>query len=190
MKVFSALLLTFSLSATTLANDEAHTPTTSERVMQAAAGAQEALKKGILIGKVESVVLFNQHLRGYGLDVKQDLNAFRISGTVSTSIEKDYAEQLLYSIDGVDTVINNIKVSKTTEKKTLEDKAEKLTGTIKAKLIANPNISGLSIQVSTSNGEVQLKGNVMKKIEKELVGMIAENTPGVVSVENNIQTSE
>ena len=179
---------------------EAHThdeeKTLKEAVSSAATTAQDAFSRGLIEGKVESVIFFNKHLNGYDIDAKIYEGRVILSGNVSKNIEKDYAEQLAYGIEGVTEVTNKIQVNESTKKTNLKSATSKIaqglkdatiTANIKARLLANQNVSGLSINVDTMNREVTLRGTAHDALEKDLVGAIATNTQGVTRVKNEIK---
>ncbi len=74
-----------------------------------------------------------------------------------------------------------------TAKKKIEDAA--LTTSIKAKLIANPDVKGVSISVDTVGGRVTLSGTAKTAAQKDEAERIARGTEGVVSVDNRIVVS-
>jgi hyperosmotically inducible periplasmic protein len=54
-----------------------------------------------------------------------------------------------------------------------------ITSAVKAKFLADTNVSGLRIDVDTSDGVVTLTGNVSSKAEADRAMMLARNTEGV-----------
>ena len=61
-----------------------------------------------------------------------------------------------------------------------------ITTAVKAKLIEDKSTGGLSINVDTLNGAVQLSGFAKSQAEKDAAGRIAANTRGVKEVRNNL----
>lgn len=59
-----------------------------------------------------------------------------------------------------------------------------ITAAVKAKLIEDKNTGGLSINVSTLNGTVELSGFAKSQFEKDQAARIAANTRGVREVRN------
>ena len=198
--VAAGLILASSNPA--LAETEATNTVTQEAaqsLQRLSASAQKTIQTGILKSKIETTLLTNQHIRTFNIDATEEQGIVTLSGQVTKSIEKDYAEQLMYQIDGVQEVINDIEVTEAAERRTLEKKATQLTssikdisitGAIKAKLLANPNVAGMAIDVTTQNAQVTLEGVSKTLIEKELIEMIAENTKGVEDVVNLIEVTE
>jgi len=169
--------------------------TLMQAVSTAATTAQDAFSRGLLEGKVESLFAFNKHLSGYSLDAKLNNSTLEISGKVASELERDFAEQLAYSVDGVMDVTNSILVNKDTKKTTFKSTTEQVaktlkdttvTANIKAKLLANQQVSGLAVHVKTVNRKVTLKGKASSELEKDLIEVIARNTHGVAEVHNEI----
>lgn len=61
-----------------------------------------------------------------------------------------------------------------------------ITADVKARLIAEPGIRSLSINVDTSNGNVLLKGEVKSAEQRNTAGSIARKVKGVKSVRNDL----
>jgi len=160
--------------------------------------AQAAFATGFQESKVESVIFFNKHLNGYSLDAQVQNNIATLTGTVSSDIEKDYAQQLALGVVGIEKVVNNIKVDKTIKKSGFSDTATQVTSTlkdlaitaqIKAQLYSNPNVSGTDISVTTQNQQVTLEGTLSTSLEKDLVEQIVTNTNGVNQLHSQLQVT-
>ena len=61
-----------------------------------------------------------------------------------------------------------------------------LTASVKSKLLANPDVSGLRIDVDPRDGVVTLTGTVSTQAEKDEALRIARDTGGVKSVEDRL----
>ena len=61
-----------------------------------------------------------------------------------------------------------------------------VTSAVKTKMLADPLVKGLKIDVDTSNGVVTLNGNVSSKAEMDKAIMIARGTNGVSRVVSNL----
>lgn len=62
-----------------------------------------------------------------------------------------------------------------------------ITAAVKSKLLADPDVSGLKIDVDTSGGVVTLRGNVTSAAEKTRALELAKKTDGVKSVRDQIK---
>lgn len=65
-----------------------------------------------------------------------------------------------------------------------------LTTRIKARLVAEDNLSALDINVDTSNGVVTLSGDVDNEAQVDLAEKVVEDIDGVKSVHNKLQVKE
>jgi len=61
-----------------------------------------------------------------------------------------------------------------------------LTARVKSLLLNDPDVSGLSINVETFKGTVQLAGFVKKVSERNRAVQLAQGVPGVRQVKNDI----
>ncbi|MCB2000033.1 MAG: BON domain-containing protein [Burkholderiaceae bacterium] len=61
-----------------------------------------------------------------------------------------------------------------------------LTSRVKSALLNDPNVSGLSINVETFKGTVQLSGFVKTVAERNLAVKLSRAVPGVRQVKNDI----
>lgn len=61
-----------------------------------------------------------------------------------------------------------------------------ITAKVKTALLNSPEVSGLSIEVETFRGEVQLSGFVETQQERSEAASLARAVPGVRSVRNDI----
>lgn len=61
-----------------------------------------------------------------------------------------------------------------------------ITAKIKAALIAEPDLSGLQIDVDTVGGVVTLSGNVDSDMKSQRAQQLASNAAGVTEVKNNL----
>lgn len=174
---------------------EGEGPTIEQRGEQAKA----ALKDAWLDGRLETALLFNEHLNSFDITTEVENGVVRLAGTVESEVERDLAGEIAKSIDGVTGVENELAVDATRAQEARESDASReargfkqavvdatLTARIKSKLIANGNVSGLSVDVDTSGGNVTLSGTVDSEEEKDLIGSIARNTGGAASVDNQL----
>ena len=62
-----------------------------------------------------------------------------------------------------------------------------ITAKVKTALLNSPKVGGLSIEVETFRGEVQLSGFVDTKDERAEAEKLSKTVPGVLSVKNDIR---
>ena len=165
--------------------------------------AKGAIKDAWLDGKLESAYLFNEHLSPFDIDTDVDNGVVRLTGSVDSDIDRDLAEEIAKSIDGVTDVKNDLVVDKAKARVARDDDASHersgfrqavsnatLTAKIKTQLLTNSNTSGMAVDVDSVNGNVTLSGTVDSDEEKELIARIAENTSGTDSVDNQLMVDE
>ena len=71
-----------------------------------------------------------------------------------------------------------------TAKRKIEDAA--VTASVKARLIADPDVKAVSIDVDTVAGRVTLRGTAKSAAQRDAAERIARGAEGVVSVDNRI----
>lgn len=167
-----------------------------------AENAQSALKDAWLDGKLESALLFNEHLNSFAIDTEVKNGVAYLNGAVESDIDRDLAGEIAQSVKGVTKVENALKIdeNKVAKANQSDNDARRgfkqsvanatLTARIKTELLVNSNTGGLSIDVDSNNGQVTLSGQVDSDQEKELAEQIAKNTSGTQSVENNLTVVE
>lgn len=149
-------------------------------------------------GKLETAYLFNTSLNNFAIDTDVVGNKAVLKGTVKSDIDKELAEEIALSIDGITSVDNRLVVDSEHES-TIERKADSfasnvkdpsITATVKTKLLANSHTSGMDINVDTDNRVVTLKGKVGSATESDLAEKIAENVDDVEKVVNNLRVEK
>lgn len=176
--------------------------TDKQTMEQRAEHTKSAIKDAWLDGKLESALLFNEHLNSFAIDTEVKGSVAYLNGAVESDIDRDLAGEIAESIKGVTKVENRLtidkdKVAKADQRDTNARKSFKqsvanatLTARIKTELLVNTNTGGLSINVDSKDGEVTLSGQVDSDQERELAEQIAKNTTGTQSVDNNLTVAE
>jgi osmotically-inducible protein OsmY len=164
-----------------------------------AAETDEQLTDLWVKAKLTTTYTLNRQLNPF--DIKTDVNdgVATLNGTVESDVERDLAEELARSVEGIHNVKNELTIdSAVTASQTGQtaDSAERsfsrkvedasLTARIKSQLLSNKNTGGLAIDVDTRNGKVTLSGRVDSDAEGELAEQIAHNTSGVRDVDNQL----
>jgi osmotically-inducible protein OsmY len=103
-----------------------------------------------------------------------------LDGTLPWNYQKDAANHSVKYLEGVKGVINNIKI-KSESQDIVEQK------TIEAALGRNWSINANDINVSVFGTKVKLTGTVGSWFQKEEAGRIAWNTPGIWTLENDLE---
>ena len=145
-------------------------------------------------GAIWSSFALNPHLNPFSFDIEVDEGEATLHGTVDEDIKRDLAEEIALSVDGVESVVNNIEVEpghigdEEPARRTFEQTVTDTTAStaVKSKLLWNRNLQGLDIQVSTDEGVTTLSGIVGSEEERDLAGELARNTRGVDEVHNEL----
>lgn len=124
--------------------------------------------------------------------VVHDGNA-TLTGKVDENVNKELAKEIALGVSGIKDVDNQIIVesdyspapaSERTYGELVDDAS--ITAAIKSKLLWSKNTEGHQTEVTTKAGKVTLKGTADSAAARELVGNMALNTRGVVSVDNQL----
>lgn len=180
--LLSALTLAMLIGGTPLVAHAAET----ELEQQLVSARQE--------GSIWTAFALNRHLNPFKLSIDVKDGRATLNGSVESDVQKDLAEQVALSVEGIDSVDNRIEVDPAIAEgnppglvQRLEDAT--LAATVKSKLLWNSNTRGLDIQVRSENGAITLSGNAQTSAAKELAGQLAENTEGVSQVFNHLSIS-
>lgn len=180
-------------------------------------GADSAVRDAWIQGKLEGVYLFNEHLSPFAIDTDVNNGVVKLTGAVGSEVDKELAGEIAKGIDGVREVDNKLAVdvggakgqerAAATRDRSVDRNGARaraaesenkfvrwvgdatITAAVKSKLLANKNISGISIDVDTQDSRVTLSGEVESDEALQLAEEIAENTEDVAEVENNLRVA-
>lgn len=136
-------------------------------------------------------------LGGKNIDVKIENRTVTLSGSVDTQAQKNGAEQTASAVDGTAAVVNNLTVTNpqavtepapTTLLKT--NTSADLAKQIELELYKTGAFEIRTMKISAQENKVTLSGSVRSLAEKLLAEKIAQGTPGVKEVVNDIQVAE
>jgi hyperosmotically inducible periplasmic protein len=164
---------------------------------------------------VKSKMAADDTVKAHQINVDTRNGVVTLSGDVDSSVAKERAVQIARNTDGVRDVVDNISVTESAPTGGLYDRDQvdrgtgsvgtndrqdgvigrtegavgdaSITSAVKAKFLADSDISGLRINVDTANGVVTLTGTVKSRAEAERAVMVARNTEGVTRVVNNLR---
>jgi hyperosmotically inducible periplasmic protein len=171
--------------------------------------------------KVKSKLAADDTVKAYQIDVDTKDKVVTLSGNVDSQAAKDQAVAIARATEGVADVVDNITVAGGSAAmpgeggapapggegdaaiggnapnpepdrpvgQVMDDAA--ITAAVKAKLLADPTVGGLKIDVDTREGIVYLTGDHMKsQNEIDTAVRLAKETSGVKSVENKLVVGE
>lgn len=144
-------------------------------------------------GKAETVLLMNTNLNNFDINTDVKNGKVMLTGKVNSDVDKELAEELVLSLDGVTDVENSLTVVKNTDMKKHDSKMmsndtesdltdAKITTVITTRYLFDSEVGGTDIDVDTDNGVVTLKGSVESDAEKQLAMEIAKNAEDVREV--------
>ena len=160
---------------------------------------------------VKSKLAADDTVKAYQIDVDTQRRVVTLTGEVQTTLAKDQALKLARETDGVQDVVDKLAVTETAAttgvldrgsdaaesagRKTAEAAGRAggvvtdaaLTSAVKSKLLADPKVSGLRIDVDTSNGIVTLSGDVATQAEADEAMRLARTTEGVQNVVSKLR---
>jgi len=131
-----------------------------------------------------------------------------LSGDVESAAAKDRAVQIARGTDGVRDVIDQVRVAETTatggvvdgDGVRMDDRAVQdgldagaavtdaaITSAVKARLLADPGVSGLRIDVDTQGAVVTLNGTVDSRAMADRAVTLVRNTDGVTRVVDDLR---
>ena len=139
---------------------------------------------------VKSQLVSDDLVKARNIDVDTADRVVTLSGEVRSSAEEAQALELARNTDGVANVVDRLEVVPETPAaspadSTFSDAAT--TAEVKAKLLADPVVSGLRIDVDTSGQVVTLTGTVKSETEKKKALEIAGQVSGVTHVEDELK---
>ncbi|MBU4317151.1 MAG: BON domain-containing protein [Proteobacteria bacterium] len=111
-----------------------------------------------------------------------------LSGVVDSELQSSRAVEIAEQYKGVKSVKNNMQIGSKSFGQAIDDKV--IGGKIKAKLINEPGISALNIDVDVDIGRVTLSGVVHSQKIKNRIMELAREVQGVVDVVDNIRLTE
>ncbi|MBI2423392.1 MAG: BON domain-containing protein [Candidatus Hydrogenedentes bacterium] len=145
-----------------------------------------------ITSRIESMYLLNTKLNPLDINTTTVDGVVTITGSVKNQAQKDLAEELAFSVEGVKKVENNITVislvigekERRTWKGRVEDKT--VTTSVRARLLYHSQLKGLTIGVATVNCVVTLSGVVASDLQRQLIVDITKETRAVKGVVDNL----
>jgi len=130
--------------------------------------------------KVVNALKSNYSIPSDTVKVKVENGWVTLEGVLHWDYQRQAAKNAVHYLDGVKGIVNNIEIKSNShdaiEQKDIEDALER-----------NWSINSEDIKVRVAGTKVILSGAVGSWYEKEEAGRIAWNTPGVWTVENELE---
>jgi osmotically-inducible protein OsmY len=144
---------------------------------------------------IENAIYYNPFLGNDDVAVDVKDKTATLKGTVGSNIEKDLAEKIALTVDGIKGVKNELKVDENAPQRERAEFTQKLrdlttTAAIQGKLIANRHTTDQDIKIETKNDVVTLSGKVKTGDQKDRAEKIALSVANVDDVKNNLVIAE
>jgi len=149
----------------------------------------------VVEAKVKGKMAADADVKASEITVAVKDHVVTLRGNVDSQTAKDKALQLARDTSGVTNVVDEIAVrtSETTgdapdNGRSLPEKMDDagITMAVKTKLLDDPDVKGLKIDVDTREGVVYLTGTVRSENEKSKAVSLAKDTKGVRDVQPNL----
>lgn len=144
---------------------------------------------------VKAALMANENVRSLDIDVETANGVVQLNGDVTSQAQIDQAVQVARSVSGVREVENKLTVKPAGSTGTVDGSATlgtaaddtAITARVKSALLAESNVSGLAINVETTNGVVRLTGNVDNQAQITKAEQVAAAAEGARSVQNQLK---
>jgi hyperosmotically inducible protein len=138
---------------------------------------------------IKTKLAADDEVKAYQIDVDTKDKVVTLNGTVDTPSARTRANEIARGQKGVSDVVDNINVTAAGPAPMNPDGSPMisdaaLTAAVKTKLLADPAVSGLRIDVDSHEGVVTLKGEVRSQEEKDAAVQVARGTSGVRQVDD------
>ena len=145
-----------------------------------------------IAGKVEAALLFSGQFDT--MDIRTDVSKGQVilTGKVNSEVNRELAQEVAASLDGVVSVENKLDVVKPAllegDLVTLLNgvRDAQMVSLIRTQLLLESGLSGDDIDVHALRGIVTLTGKVESLTERDLIIAIAKNTDDVVDVKSEL----
>lgn len=148
--------------------------------------AGEYVDNAAITAKVKEKYLADPGIKSLKIEVATYKGVVQLTGFVESADQKARAEQLAASVQGVESVKNEIVVLRKGETAGQYMDSAAITAKVKAKIAEDPHLSAFAIEVETQRGIVQLSGFVDSSAQRTAAGRIARSVEGVKSVKNSL----
>ena len=201
--IVSAAISAFA--ACNRADTRAQTEQARADVKAAAEKAGDRLTDGWLTTKIQAQYFAEKDIKARYIDVSTRDRRVTLDGYVDSQVQRDRAEQIARNTDGVASVDDRLKIGVAPENARADSHTEVgtsgrgrdqssgisghiddalVTSMIEAKYFQDPDVKARSIDVTTKDGVVTLRGQVDNEMERAQALKLARDTQGVQRVED------
>jgi hyperosmotically inducible protein len=149
----------------------------------------------VIEAKVKGKLAADADIKAAEITVTAKDQVVTLRGNIDSETAKEKALQLARETSGVTTVIDEIAVRTAETEGDAPDSGRSIgekmddagiTMAVKSKLLDDPDVKGLKIDVDTREGVVYLTGTVRSETEKAKAVQLAKETKGVRDVQPNL----
>lgn len=158
--------------------------------------ATQRVDDAAITAQVKTRLLADETTRGINMNVDTEAGVVTLRGTAPTEAAKARAEEVAKAVDGVQVVANALIVgdssmnpqTATAKTKEIAQEGEHMAGDawittkVKSQLLADSDVKGLDINVSTKDGIVTLAGRVPSTAMRDKAISVAQGVKGVKKV--------
>ncbi|NEG58494.1 molecular chaperone OsmY [Pantoea agglomerans] len=140
-----------------------------------------------ITAKAKAALVDDDAIKSTDISVKTHSGVVTLSGFVTSQDQAEKAVAVVQKIEGVKSVSDKLHVrdSKASSMKGYAGDTA-TTSEIKAKLLADDIVPSRNVKVETTDGVVQLSGQVANQAQSERAESIAKAIEGVKSVKNDL----
>jgi osmotically-inducible protein OsmY len=135
--------------------------------------------------KVQTALVFHSNVSASKTEVSVKNGVVTLKGEAESSAKKELTTQYAKKVEGVKSVINNMKLSKS---ETMGEKMDdaSITAQVKMTLLLHASTSAIRTNVTTKDGVVMVSGKAQNAAEVDLVTKLVEDVDGVIGVVNTM----
>lgn len=141
-----------------------------------------------ITAKVKAALVDHDSIKSTDISVKTEQKVVTLSGFVASQAQAEKAVTLAKGVEGVSSVSDKLHV-KDSSSQSMSNYAgdTATTSEVKAKLLADDIVPSRHVKVTTTDGVVQLSGEVENQAQSTRAESVAKAIDGVKSVKNDLQ---
>ncbi|MBZ0059216.1 molecular chaperone OsmY [Leclercia adecarboxylata] len=188
--MMGSALVCGSAMAETTATDKAQSTanTAGEKIDNSMNKVGNFMDDSSITAKVKAALVDADDIKSTDISVETDKNVVTLSGFVESQAQAEKAVSVAKGVEGVKSVSDKLHVRDGKEQSAKGYAGDAATTSeIKAKLLADDIVPSRHVKVETTDGVVQLSGEVESKAQSDRAESIAKAIDGVKSVKNDLK---
>ena len=145
----------------------------------------QRVQDATVAANVDAMLLWNQYTDGLDIDVTANDGVVTLTGTADTAGARTRATNVALSVDGVDTVLNRMRVDPGAMVASADEPVtdDWIEDTLQHVYLYSTVVNSGAIDVEASKGDVTLAGTVDNTFERQVAIQLAQDLRGVDRVE-------